>query len=156
MSEDSGLLWGIRTPFIDYVQRTGGTVSFGSPASWHDGRFRFARSPGFGSDPLRLKFEGEALFQGHGGFLRLSVANPWITRTGSGLAVSVDVDGDRVPLGVVVTPLAAIAARKPGASELALELAPEGVPLFGGVYSAGTELDPIVLCLPAGFRERLD
>ena len=150
MAGDSGLIWGVRAQFTDYVQRTGGTVSFGGATTWEDGRFRFpAVRTTSGAAGVRLEFAGEVLYQGHGGLLRLGFCDPWVDLSGAGIQLSVDADGRRTVLGVAgpdVVPEVRDGARR----SIPLTLAGDGVGLFGGVYAEGLELDPIDLALPTG------
>jgi hypothetical protein len=134
-AEPGHLAWGVRRSFVDYVQRVGGTVSFGAAAFWRDGAFRFPAQRGH-SD----RFTGEVLFVAHGGLLSVEIADPWL-------------EEDRGVLVLTVSDFArahrlAIAELEPGekrAGPHTARITEAGSILLGGTYPVGTELDPVTL-----------
>jgi hypothetical protein len=97
---ESEITWGFKESFRSYISgaialgqwTTSGDVSYETPA------FIFSGGEGTIASDRRsgsVAFEGELLFEGHGGILRTSLANPTLTLDGHRRATLVfDVTGD--------------------------------------------------------------
>jgi hypothetical protein len=131
------LAWGVRRSFVDYVQRVGGTVSFGGAAFWHDGAFRFPAERGH-SD----RFSGEVLFSAHGGLLSVEIADPWLEENRGVLVLTV-ADFARAHR----LPIAELERGGGWAGPHSTRITEAGSILLGGTYPVGTELDPVTLLL---------
>ena len=153
MSPDQGpgpaspaVSWAIKASFLAYVRRSSGTITVVAPARSGDNGFEF---------PLirpatrgELVFSGGVAFTAHGGMLDVLVAEPVVAGDPGELALSV---GDhRDPSNAALRRCIArleVAAPHPTMAVVALRprLTDEGSALFGGVYPAGSELDPLLL-----------
>lgn len=135
--ERGWLTWALRPSLISYVQRSGGAVSYGAPATWTDDGFRF---PAMSDGPLR--FAGEASLRAHGGLLAVDLVDP-------------QVEDDRGRLLLTVSNLArnrrtAFAElveteRDPKRTALSTRLTAAASEILGGVYPVGAEFEPLFL-----------
>lgn len=89
--EAPGLTWGLRTSFLLYLARMPQTeVSVGDGAGYTMERefwFPLSDDEEPSSSPANdrtLRFEGEVSIVAHSGFLRLTVADPWVEHAGGG------------------------------------------------------------------------
>ena len=152
---DSGLSWRVLGRFVDYVRSSGGSIvatggaivdATGMP-SWplEDGRLD-ARGAG------RLRFGGEVRFSAHFGALDVAVTDPELEVGGSSAVLRIRTA--RAAAADLV--LARSTWREVGGPEGVrvfvgedVLLAPEAVPLFGGVYPERLALDPFVVAAKA-------
>ena len=150
---DSGLSWGVLGRFVDYVHSSGGSITASGGAvvdatgmpSWP---LAHERLDAHGSGLLR--FAGEVRFSAHFGALDVAVADPEV-EAADGSAV-LRIRSARAESADLV--LARSRWRELAAPEgfrvfvgEDVELAPEAVPLFGGVYPERLALDPFVVAV---------
>ncbi|SJN10565.1 hypothetical protein FM113_09450 [Leucobacter sp. 7(1)] len=89
------LSWGIKDSLIAYVLgMSDGSVRLAPPAAQTPTGFRFAPDPTAVQAPTdaphTLRFAGTVTLQGHGGMLRIEIADPWLVAP----AVAPDGTGD--------------------------------------------------------------
>lgn len=160
--EDVSITWGFKESFRSYISgsiangswEVSGDVGYEIPA------FTFTGGRGYVSPDRTegaLSFEGELLFQGHGGILETSLQNPTVVFTGAHLATLVlDVTGDtmeEVSVSQQDVPFASITWDR-ASEEVSSEegvwhvesaevmLTDEGSAAFG-TYPAGDVMDPM-------------
>jgi Htaa protein len=139
------LSWAIKDSFLAYVRRSAGTITLVAPARPGDSGFEFPllQPPAGG----RLSFGGGVACTAHGGMLDVVFAEP---------VLCFEDDGGWLVLGDRRDPfdpalrsrIARLAPETPsaapsGAVALRAQLTDAGSALFGGVYPAGAELDPL-------------
>lgn len=139
------LSWAIKDSFLGYVRRSGGTITLVAPARPGDAGFEFPllrpAAPGL------LSFGGGVACTAHAGMLDVVFAEP---------VLCFDDDGGWLMLGDRRDPfdpalrsrIARLGSQAPsaevsGAVALGAQLTEAGSVLFGGVYPAGAELDPL-------------
>lgn len=127
------LLWGIKGSLVGYVRgMADGRVEASGGAEPVDGAFRFPRRDGGA-----LAFRGRVTLTGHGGMLRVVVADPALVEHGDAWAIEIaDPDGtaERLPFATV--------AGFDGERATGTSLTAEGADLFfSGPYVEGTALD---------------
>lgn len=141
------LSWAIKDSFLAYVRRSAGTITLVAPARPGDSGFEFPLlRPAAGG---LLSFGGGVACTAHGGMLDVVFAEP---------VICFDDDGGWLMLGDRRDPfdpalrlrIARLAPGTPcaapsGAVALRAQLIDAGSALFGGVYPAGAELDPLHL-----------
>ncbi|MFD5435240.1 HtaA domain-containing protein [Kitasatospora sp. NPDC127067] len=159
---DGALDWGVRRTFRDYV--TGavaqGRWELGGGAADGGAFFRWTPAKG-GYDPatgeLTAAFTGTVRFTGmragDGYGLDLTLANPGVTVSGGRGRLLADVSGRTPDGGTRQLPGVELATFDPAglkaeggllrAVELPLELTEGGAEAFGGLYPAGTVMDPL-------------
>lgn len=142
------LRWGVRTSFLDYLRALDdGEANAGGDAAFDGAEFQFPLADAAGFDPATgrgiLTFSGSARFRGHGGMLDLVFADPHLTCGDEG-ALTVDVDGRRVPFAMV--DLGA------GWTDAPAALTREGSALLNDVYPPGAQLDPLSVWIDFGRR----
>ena len=134
----TGLTWGIKRSFVDYVAASSGVVTATGVSTSPDG-YTFPRSE---ATPTELRFTGVVEFAAHGGMLAITVANPAIERHED--KTELTIDDPNVPGGRL-----AFATLDPGAPDDAglvtarAVLTREGSRLFDGYYPTGIELDDV-------------
>ncbi|SCK42716.1 Htaa protein [Variovorax sp. HW608] len=151
IAEDAvGLEWGFKASFRDYLARMRGSVEVIEPAEATGDSFFF---PYVGrkrvESSLVLRFGGEVGFTGHGGLLRLRLAQPMLVFDQTTVGVAVKHPQDESAFVV-------IARLTPGSSAGPIQatLSQAGSNILMGTYSEGTELDPIRLRLPKRLKHR--
>jgi len=135
MTGRGGLRWGVKASLIGYVRgMADGVVETAGGAEAVDGAFRFPRDEG-------LAFRGSVTLTGHGGMMRVTVADPSIVETPAGWVLEIaDPDDPSARL-----PFATIAAFD-GERAAGTALTQDGADLFFGPYERGTALDdPVVV-----------
>lgn len=153
------LSWGVKAAFVSYVQGpiANGTASF---SGWGSGSGTVNADAMLGT----VSYRGTAAFNGHGGLLQLTVANPRIQLTGPSSALlladitSKALDGGAVTQqsGVALASLAlGSGANNSTANLIAYSSVPatltaSGAYAFSGFYPAGTALDPVTFAMPLG------
>lgn len=156
-----GLTWGLKRSFIRYVSRlpdgrhaeTDG-ASVVRSSVFH---FELADTAGYDRDTgLGLvTFRGDVRIAGHGNLLFVMIADPWVEfRDDGGVLIVVDVqhwpDRDRrMPLATLGAAHRDVTAAGDVWAWLPAFLTAEGRAVFNDQYPTGTELDPLVISLPA-------
>jgi hypothetical protein len=139
------LSWAIKDSFLAYVRRSAGTITLVAPARPGDSGFEFPLlHPAIDG---RLSFGGGVACAAHGGMLDVVFAEP---------VLCFDDDGAWLTLGDRRDPFdpalrsriarldpQAPSAAPSGVVALRAQLTDAGSALFGGVYPAGAELDPL-------------
>jgi hypothetical protein len=139
------LSWGVKASLVGYVRgMADGRVETTDGAELADNAFRFPRREGADD----LAFRGSVALTGHGGMLRVVIADPALVELGDGWAIEIaDPDDHAVRLRF------ATVAGFDGERANGTALTAEGADLFFfGPYVQGTPLDdPAVV---SGDRER--
>lgn len=161
----AGLSWNVKSSFIDYLARLPSSeVSVAGGASYHPTTgFTFpAEDPSAPEPsprhvwidvPLRqLRFVGDVRFLAHRGLLCIALASPWVEMNSPATAsLSVHVPGsdasERVTIASMQWSHPDTSHGRPVWHDLAATLTAEGSALFGGMYAAGTPLDPLSITL---------
>ncbi|WP_030601928.1 HtaA domain-containing protein [Streptomyces fulvoviolaceus] len=152
--EDGAVDWGVRRTFREYVTGDIAKGEWAVSAGAEDGGalFRFADGSGtLKSGDLSASFKGAVRFTGSNGLdLKLSSVRVAV-EDGKGTlyadVVSADFTGKKVPL---VTFAAKALKAKDGlakVTEAPAKLTASGAKAFGGMYQAGTEMDPVSLAV---------
>ncbi|GEK80161.1 HtaA domain-containing protein [Agrococcus baldri] len=130
----TALLWGVKASLLGYVRgMPDGAVTVTGGAEEVDGGFRF---PAAGS----LRFCGSVTLTGHGGMMRVVVADPAIVEAEGGWAIEIaDPDDDAARLRFA-TLTGFDGERTSGAA-----LTEDGADLFFGPYERGTPIDEAVV-----------
>lgn len=149
---DTGLAWGVKGSFVDYVERWPEASVELAPGTGRlpDGGFYFTPDP---ERPVGARwFRGGVRLRAHGGLLDVSLADPRVEDHGSGHVLTAEtwIDGrwGRVPFAELQwpeTPVPETAGAGPGVHMVTAgaRLHPEAVPVFDGTYPAGTGLEPV-------------
>lgn len=164
---DTGLAWGIKDSFVDYVERWPEASVELAPGTGRlpDGGFYFTPDP---DRPAGARwFRGGVRLRAHGGLLDVSLADPRVEDHGSGHVLTAEtwIDGrwERVPFAELQWPetpvpeasVAETSVPETPVSETAgvghevqmvtagARLHPEAVPVFDGTYPAGSGLAPV-------------
>lgn len=127
----SVLVWGVKQSLLAYVRgMSDGTVATSSGATEAVGVFTF---PG-----EALSFTGAVTLTGHGGMMRVVLADPSIVETDDGWVLELgDGAGDRRAFATI--------AAFDGIDGTGLALTAAGSDLFAGPYPAGTPLDDLTV-----------
>ncbi len=131
----TALDWGIKASLLGYVRRMAdGSVEAGGGAARTGTGFRFESADG-------LAFRGAVTLTGHGGMLRVTIADPAIVQVGGGWALEItdpDDPSSRFPFATI----AAFDGRRASGTALTQD----GADLFFGPYERGTAIDdPVVV-----------
>lgn len=152
--EDGAVDWGVRRTFREYVTGDIAQGKWAVSAGAEDGGALFRFSDGSGtlkSGDLSASFKGAVRFTGSNGLdlklsgVRVSVEDDKGTLYAD--VTSADFSGKRVPL---VTFAAKGLKAKDGlakVTEAPAKLTASGAKAFGGMYQAGTEMDPVSLAV---------
>jgi len=163
---ESEITWGFKESFRSYISgaialgqwTTSGDVDYTTPV------FIFSGGEGALAPDRRsgsVAFEGELLFEGHGGILRTSLADPTLTLQGPRQATLVfDVTGDTMDMVSVSTDDVEFVTLEWSAGDESLDIATGEWVVTGakatlttagsnafGTYPAGEEFDPLDLRL---------
>ncbi|MGR6520303.1 HtaA domain-containing protein (plasmid) [Rhodococcus erythropolis] len=146
-----GFTWGIKRSFIRYISYLPDGDHVGEDGAYLNeaSLFTYPRSHSSGAGAGELRFRGTVRIGGHGGLLGVLLSEPWIRLSGDRGTLSV-VDPSQWPSREGRINLAELECeRQPIDTGLVLRcaasLAEEGVSVFGGNYSQGTPLDPVVI-----------
>lgn len=136
----SGLRWGIKASLLAYVRRMlDGAVAFAGGAEadgGDDGEGGIRWAPG----DAPLAFRGSVTLTGHGGLLRLTIADPSLVEADGGWALEV-ADPDDPALRLRFATIAAFDGERASGTALT----EDGADLFFGPYERGTPIDdPVV------------
>ncbi|WP_028267802.1 HtaA domain-containing protein [Arthrobacter sp. MA-N2] len=155
MTEESGLVWGIKESFITYLLNLGDSQYFDDDGAVfvEPNLFRFGlkevarwdRKTGHGV----IEFRGTIVLSAHGGLLYVRITDPWVEFGEHGVALSVleTESSRRIPL---VTADTSSFITRDGCRQwigLPTQLCEEGVMLFNGQYPSGTSMSPITITL---------
>lgn len=145
------LRWGIKSSFLGYVGRMpDGKAYLGGGAAANERNELFF--PLTSAENGTFAFGGTVTFTGHFGMLYVQVAEPAIVvRDGEAEMTVADPeskDGKRVRLVTfaLTGPSVEDDVERWAATEVVL--APEGVELFGEVYQAGEQFEPLTITVP--------
>jgi hypothetical protein len=148
--ERSGLVWGVRRSFVEYVARAGGSVEVTRGAGTiPTGEYYFGLSDASDFDvrPLlgELRFSGSVTMSAHAGLMRFAIADPVVTFGPDGALLRSTGRGETDP--------AALVRLEPGHPHLTQGvLVWEALPTmldaaatstFNDVYPAGAPFDPV-------------
>jgi hypothetical protein len=135
----SALVWGIKASLLGYVRgMPDGAVTLSGGAEEVDGGFRFpaADAAGHTGADAPLAFRGAVTLTGHGGMLRVTIADPALVDTGDGWVLEI-ADPDDPGIRLRFATLAGFdGERATGAA-----LTEDGADLFFGPYERGTAVD---------------
>lgn len=128
------LLWGIKASLLGYVRgMADGSVEAGDGATISEAGIRF---PGAGG----LAFRGSVTLTGHGGMLRVRIADPALVERAGGWVLEI-ADPDDPSQRMAFATIAAFDGRQATGTALTQD----GADLFFGPYERGTALDdPVV------------
>lgn len=133
----TALIWPIKRSLIGYVESmSDGSITLETATETGQG-FRF---PLVTRTDDELQFEGSVAFAGHHGMMRVTIAEPRITRTAKGWSLSIadpDAPETRLTFGRIVA--------FDGAETAGITLTQDGADLFFGPYREGTPLDDAIL-----------
>lgn len=138
------LEWGIKQSLVRYIAgMADGAIVASEPASVVEGGFRFlAATPPQASGTLR--FAGSVTLTGHGGMLRLVVAEPWLVPAGKpNDAWSLTIADQYEPgARIAFATIDRLDLGEAAPSAHGTRLTADGADLFfSGPYTEGTELD---------------
>lgn len=146
---NTGLAWGLKSSFLDYLGRMPGSQSVvrNGAGTMPTGEYYFelADDSGFdrGSGLGIVKFRGEVRFAAHHGMLVVSIADPWVDFGADAVILSI-VDGDaRLPLAALSPVVPTVAGDIVTWSAMPSSLTAEGVEVFNDVYPADEPFDPV-------------
>jgi len=149
----TGLIWGLKESFRNYVEATGGTIATenGSERS-ADGSIAFAPAAG---DTLTIdaegkpqgqgSFTGKVTFKSHGGMLSIELADPIVVIGDESASLTVAVEGGSHRLEIAKLDLAAMSAGEANEILIPTALSMDAYHLLDGQYTPGTVLDPVRL-----------
>ncbi|MFI0034539.1 HtaA domain-containing protein [Streptomyces mutabilis] len=152
--EDGAVDWGVRRTFREYVTGDIADGAWALTAGAQDGGalFRFPGGEGtYGDGDLTASFDGAVRFTGaHGLDLSLSGVRAEI-QDGKGTLYadvkSPDLKGEKVPLVTFTAEEPKPADGLVKVTEAPAKLTARGAEAFGGMYRAGTEMDPVSLAV---------
>lgn len=149
----SGLAWGLKASFLDYVERSGGSVELGGGAGiLRSGEYYFELrdSSDFDVATLRgtIRFAGTVRLSAHAGMMSVTIVDPAVT---FGDATVLDVAGTgesdgaapRPPMVQLEPLLPVVRGDVLVWDAIPARLDPAAVELFNQVYPAGTDFDPV-------------
>lgn len=152
------LCWGVKTTFRSYISRLpdftlhlNGGADVDAANHLHfpldeAHQINLDRPPENG---LRYSSQGIAVFQAHGGILRLTLENPAIIQRTTGLVLIVRGAGQDVE----IADLTKRSDTEAEVTQYAAHLTDQAVDLFHGMYQPGTELDPVTIIHSAASTE---
>ncbi|WP_405569118.1 HtaA domain-containing protein [Streptomyces sp. NBC_01167] len=161
--QDAAVDWGVRRTFREYV--TGpvaqGRWTLTDGAQDGGALFRFPRGKGSydaGRGTLSASFAGSVRFTGDGLDLRLSKVRATVSAGRGTLTADVARGGETLAAVPLVTFAAPRLVPKKGlaaVSEAPASLTAQGAAAFGGMYAAGTVMDPVSLAVTVDRAARL-
>ena len=149
----TGLIWGLKESFRNYVEATGGTIATENGAKRSaDGSIAFAPAA---VDTLTIdaegklqgqgSFVGKVTFKSHGGMLSIELADPIVEISDGGARLTVAVEGGPHRLEIAKLDLAAISTGNANEVLIPAALSMDAYHLLDGQYTPGTALDPVRL-----------
>lgn len=144
------LEWGIKLSLVHYIAgMTDGAIFVSEPATAVEGGFRFPTAEPPQADGT-LRFAGSVTLTGHGGMLRLVIAEPWLIPAAKpNDAWSLTIADQYEPgARIAFATINRLDLGEAQASAHGTRLTADGADLFfSGPYTEGTELeDPRILC----------
>jgi hypothetical protein len=142
--------WGVKQSFRDYLSRQadfslnlddGATVGAGNTVQF----------PVVEDDPTEgvvCSARGRAVFRAHGGMMRLTLKDPRVVRTGSGLELAFDIGSVAEGSAARHVPVARLEERPgtdPATQTYRTFLLADATGLFNDIYPAESELDEVVV-----------
>jgi hypothetical protein len=149
-----GLRWGIKLTFLQYIfnMPDGRCSVTDGAASTDEQLFYFSPDEGSVFDAAGaglLKFRGDVRFAGHGGFLFVRVADPWLRVEDGAATLSIAALPGETPDRIPLATLDLTTARVPdGPDRLigsSVQLTEEGSELFNLVYPVGEPFDDLTI-----------
>jgi hypothetical protein len=149
----TGLRWGIKSSFLDYLRNMPGSQSSVTGANFTSKkRFHFPLAESE-YDPVSgqgtIKFSGDVRFAGHFGMLLVVFIEPWVTMTPSGGLLSF-ADPDYYPDSTRRLPMLDLTETEWVEGDgirhwpsVAGALRPEALEFFNNVYPVGQPFDPL-------------
>ena len=149
----TGLIWGLKESFRNYVEATGGTIATENGAKRSaDGSISFASGAG---EALTLDadgkpqgeggFVGKVTFKSHGGMLSIELADPVVEIGADGARLTIAVEGGSHRLEIAKLDISAISTGKANEFLIPAALSMDAYHLLDGQYTPGTALDPVRL-----------
>ena len=149
----TGLIWGLKESFRNYVEATGGTIVTENGAERSaDGSILFTLNA---SDALKLdadgkpqgqgSFAGKVTFKSHGGMLSIEIADPIVEINDAGARLTVAVEGGADRIEIAKLDLSAMSAEEANEPLIPAALSMDAYHLLDGQYTPGTALDPVRL-----------
>ena len=150
VGERGSLSWAVRDSLIRYVTVIArGSCTVSGAAGVEEGEFVF---PLLGAervaDDWHFAFTGTVRLTAHHGFMDITLADPEITIGPGGGVLTVRTGGEGAPR----IPVAATEAAQPHSTAAGMQwkalpsqLLESATDLFGGTYTAGTELAPVTI-----------
>lgn len=149
----TGLIWGLKESFRNYVEATGGAITTENGAERSaDGSITFTPATG---DALTLdaagkphgqgSFAGKVTFKSHGGMLSIEIADPIVEIGDDGARLTVAVEGGSDRMEIAKLDLAEMSTREANEILIPAALSMDAYHLLDGQYTPGTALDPVRL-----------
>ena len=153
MLKVTGLVWGLKESFRNYVEATGGVIATEQGAERSaDGSIAFTpkageelRLDGRGKPQGQGSFSGSMKFQSHGGMLSIHLADPTIEVSDTGASLTVAVEGGSHRLEIARLDLSAISQGEANDMLIPAALSMDAYQLLDSQYPPGTVLDPVRL-----------
>jgi hypothetical protein len=145
MSADLTLNWGVKRSLLEYVNDVDGEILIEAPAHQPEsGLFSFpVHSSETVGDSRVLTFIGAVRITAHGGLMSIPINAPRLELSGQMGTLSVTSDSGA---SLLMVELRKSETDDEDKGDLwVASLSPQGAPLFGGVYHAGTEMDSLRL-----------
>lgn len=136
------LVWPLKSSFVRYVSRVDGVVYVGEGAWVEPDGFAFAGEPDDAGGAMR--FRGALVFHAHAGVLHVEIADPSLEPRHDG-SWSVCAYTDQGRTARVCFAEAIESSRDDGRTICDVRLNRAGAELFGGNYSEGAALDPLIV-----------
>lgn len=151
------LRWSVKGSFLDYVRRSGGTITTSPEVETIEGEFVFPRIDDEAvvdavSPTGTARFGGTVRFEAHGGMLDLVLGWPEIAFRDHEATLRVR-DEDDEPVDLATLQLGGAFQRDDGVLDwvgVQAALTADGASAFNNVYPAYTELDALSLSLAPG------
>ncbi|MDR6436779.1 hypothetical protein J2790_001900 [Paenarthrobacter nicotinovorans] len=153
---DVGLVWGVKTSFLNYLGHTGDatTTVTGSAAPTASGKFYFAPAVAPPVDTteetVTLRFLGGVQFHAHFGMLRVEIQDPWVTFSAEGSRLSIALhepakEAVRIPLLSLEPTVPTVASGVAMWTGVPSRLTTEGRFIFRDFYPADESFDPLTI-----------
>lgn len=155
MTTESGMSWGVRTSFVDYIVRSQGRITKTEPAYGAEAMFSWPAMPGEtwmldSTDSGVLRCLGSVVFEAHFGALHIELRDPELTvRRGVGQLL-VTVGDHRVPIVELTVTSAPAAEGYVAWVADQVKLTEQGSLLFGMNYPVGAPMEPMIFVSAIG------